>query len=104
MDFITGLPISKNRYGTEFDSIFVVINRFTKITLYIPCKKTIDAAELVDIFIDKITSCFGNPESIVSDRGIIFTSKFWSILCYILKIKSKFFMVFYPQINSQTKR
>jgi hypothetical protein len=34
--------ISKNRYGTEFDSIFIIINRFTKIVLYIFYKKTID--------------------------------------------------------------
>jgi hypothetical protein len=76
MDFITGLPISKNYYSIEFDFIFVIVDRFIKIVLYIPCKKTIDATKLTNIFIDKIISCFRNPESIIFDRGIIFTSKF----------------------------
>jgi hypothetical protein len=96
MDFIIGLLISKSRYNIEFDFIFVIINRFTKIVLYIPCKKTIDTAKLTNIFINKIIFCFRNPEFIIFDKGIIFTSKFWSMLYYTLKIKSKFSITFYP--------
>lgn len=79
-------------------------NRFTKMAQYIPCKKTIDAADLADLFIERITSRFGNPESIVSDRGTVFTSRFWSTLCYSLKIKSKLSTAFHPQTDGQTER
>ncbi len=42
--------------------------------------------------------------SIVSDHGLVFTSKFWSSLCYILGIKQKFSTAFHPQTNGQIKR
>jgi hypothetical protein len=47
MDFITGLPPSKNlNSGKDYDLILVIVNRFLKIARYIPCHKTIDALEL----------------------------------------------------------
>jgi hypothetical protein len=47
MDFITGLPPSKNpNGGKDYDLILVVVDRFLKITRYIPCHKTIDTLEL----------------------------------------------------------
>ena len=104
MDFITGLPGSQDRHGTEFDAILVIVDRFTKMAVYIPCKKTIDAADLADLFIEKITSRFGNPAFIVSDRGTVFTSKFWSTVCYHLKMKSKLSTAFHPQTDGQTER
>jgi hypothetical protein len=96
MDFIIGVPESVDRQGTGFDAVFVVVDRFTKMALYIPCKKTIDVAELADLFINKVTSKFSNPYSIVSDRGTLFMSKFWSTLCHALKIKAKLSTAFYP--------
>lgn len=104
MDFITGVPYSKNSDGVEFDAIFVVVDRFTKMALYIPCQKTIDASELADLFIKHVTARFGNPQSIVSDRGTLFTSKFWSTLCYALRIKSRLSTAFHPQTDGQTER
>ncbi len=75
MDFITDLPPSKWN-GQVYDSILVVVNRFMKLARYIPVRKTIDTAELVDIFIHYIFKDFGCPEGITSDRETVFTSKF----------------------------
>lgn len=72
--------------------------------IYIPCLKTIDAAELADLFIEHVTSKSGNPQSIVSDRGVLFTSKFWSTLYYALKMKAKLSTAFHPQTDGQTER
>ena len=47
---------------------------------------------------------FGLPDSIVSDRGSVFTAKFWSSLCYHLKIKQKLSTAFHPQTDGQTER
>ena len=41
------------------------------------------------------------PNSIVSDRGSVFTSKFWSSLCYFLSIKRRLSTAFYPQTDGQ---
>ena len=40
----------------------------------------------------------------MSNRGLLFTSKFWLLLCYLLGIKQRLSTAFYPQIDGQTKR
>jgi hypothetical protein len=66
MDFITDLPLSAGE-GTAFDSILVVVDRFTKFAKYIPVNKTITAEELAIVFKRHILSDFGALKGIVSD-------------------------------------
>ena len=47
---------------------------------------------------------YGLPNSIVTNWKLLFTSKFWSLLCYFLGIKRRLSTAFYPQINGQTER
>jgi hypothetical protein len=42
MDFITDLPPSAGE-GTVFDSIIVVVDRYTKMARYVPCTKSLTA-------------------------------------------------------------
>jgi hypothetical protein len=85
MDFVTGLPLSKNLNGGEdYDLILVVVNRFSKMAWYILCHKTINALELAQRMWDSVFSLFGTPDKMVSDRGTVFTSKFWLALCFYL--------------------
>ncbi len=71
---------------------------------YVPVKVTIDTPGLAKVIIDVVVRHHGVPESIVTDRGLLFTSKFWSSLCYFLGIKRKLSTAFHPQTNSQTER
>ena len=103
MDFITGLPASRRADGV-YDTVLVIVDRFTKVTRYIPCKKTIDAEQLAELIIGTVVKDFGLPSGIVSDRGSVFTSKFWSTLCWVLKIKRKLSTAFHPQTDGQTER
>ena len=75
MDFITDLPPSK-RKGFVYDTILVVIDRFTKMVRYLPTNKTVTAVDLTEIFFEEIILKFGCPSSIVTDRGSLFTSSF----------------------------
>jgi hypothetical protein len=52
MDFITDLPLSKDTLGNVYNSLFVIINRLTKIAKYIPCLKTINANKLTQVYLD----------------------------------------------------
>ncbi|MBW0507815.1 hypothetical protein O181_047530 [Austropuccinia psidii MF-1] len=63
MDFITQLPLSKN-----FDSILVVVDRFSKMAIFIPTYGTITALDLAQIFISDVFYKHGLPASIFSDR------------------------------------
>ena len=104
MDFVTGLPVSTNWKGETYDSILVIVDRLTKMVHYEPVKVTIDAPGLAEVIIDVVVRHHGLPDSIVSDWGSVFTSKFWSSLCYFLGIKRRLSTAFHPQTDGQTER
>ena len=99
MDFITNLPPSM-RGGYVFNAILVVVDRFTKMAFYIPTTKTCTAEDLVDLLLDSVIRRFGVLRGIVSDRGSVFTSDFWSNFCYAARIKRKLSTAFHPQTDS----
>ena len=103
MDFITDLPPSK-RKGIVYDSILVILDRYTKMVKYIPVQKTINAVELAELFMEQIVTQFGLPDGIVSDRGSVFTSEFWSSVCYHLSVRRRLSTAFHPQTDGQTER
>ncbi len=104
MDFVIGLPILANWKGDSYNLILVIVDRLTKIVHYKPVKVIINAPGLAEVIIDVVVYYHRVLELIVIDQGSLFTSKFWSMLCYFLEIKKKLFTTFYPQTNSQTKR
>ncbi|MBW0581905.1 hypothetical protein O181_121620 [Austropuccinia psidii MF-1] len=99
MDFITQLPLSNN-----FDSILVVVDRFSKMAIFIPAYGTITALDLAQIFISHVFSKHGLPVSIVSDRGSLFVSSFWTRLFQQLKISRDLSTAFHPETHGQTER
>ena len=105
MDFITGLPPNA-RKGRAYDSILVIVDWYSKWSKYIPVSVHITADELAEILVRKVVlrMSAGYPKSIVSDRGSVFTAKFWSALCYHLKIRRNLSTAFHPQTDGQTER
>jgi hypothetical protein len=72
MDFIVGLPKSRNK-----SIIMVVVNKLSKYAHFcgIPHPFTTSRVDL--IFMDNIFKLHGMPHSIVSDRDPTFNSNFW---------------------------
>jgi transposase InsO family protein len=103
LDFIVGLPPSM-RMGVAYDSVLVIVDRFSKMVRYIPTVKEVKASEVGQLLLDEVISKFGTPRSIVSDRGSVFTSAFWGDFCYYLATRRCFSTAFHPQTDGQTER
>ena len=76
IDFVTGPPISTNGKGKRYDSILVTIDQLTKIVHYESVKVTIDAQCLAEVIINIVVCHHGLLDSIVTDQGSVFKSKF----------------------------
>ncbi|KAJ3473638.1 hypothetical protein NLI96_g12900 [Meripilus lineatus] len=99
MDFIVKLPVSHG-----YDSIWVVCDRLTRAAHFIPCQESLTASELAWLFLDRIFRLHGLPESIVSDRGSVFVSKFWTELTTLLQIDHRASTAYHPQTDGLTER
>jgi hypothetical protein len=95
MDFIVGLP----RTAKGFDSIWVTIDRLTKIAHFLPVKTSYLVLTYAQIYIARILSLHGIPKTIVSDRGPQFVSKFWEELDKSLGTKLLHSSAYQPQTS-----
>ena len=100
MDFITGLPTSSR--GN--DSIWVIVDRLSKVTHFLPVKTTYQSSQLAELYIARIVSLHGVPKNIVSDRGTQFTSRFWKKVQEGLGPRLDFSTAYHPQTDGQTER
>ena len=95
MYFVGGLPTT--RKGHEY--LFVVVDRFRKMFILMPCKKTINGQEEVSKFFEQVWVEFGIPRSLISDRDTRIISEFWTTLWEKMETKLKMSTSFHPYTN-----
>ena len=72
MDFMVGLP----RTQAGFDGVWVIVDRLTKTSHFLPFKIRWSVSRLAELFISEIVRLHRVSVSIVSDRDVRFTSRF----------------------------
>ena len=80
------------------------MDRLTKLTHFLPIKKTYPLSHLAKMYIEEIVRLHGIPTSIVSNRDPRFTLRFWEALHEALGTKLKFSTAFHPQTDGQIER
>jgi len=101
MDFVTDLPEST---ASGYTGILVIVDRLTKMAIYLPCRKDIDSPELARLFFEHVICKRGVPDNIVTDRGTQFTCRFWTRVCSHLSTDHRLSTAFHPQTDGQTER
>jgi hypothetical protein len=99
MDFIEGLPKSKH-----FDSILVVIDKFTKYAHFIPMSHPFTSQTVAQAFFNNIYKLHGLSQVIILDRDKIFTSSFWQELFRLAETTLNMSSSCHPQTDGQSER
>jgi hypothetical protein len=100
MDFIVGLPRTQSGY----DSIWVIMDRLTKVAHFISIKTTYTGLQVAELYMFRIVCLHGVPKKIVSNRGTQFTLKFWERMHETMDTQLNFSYAYHHQTDRQTER
>jgi hypothetical protein len=99
MDFIVGLPMT----ARKFDSIWVIVDRLSKSTHFIPVNTKYRVEKYAEIYTAHVICLHGVPKTIISDRGSQFVARFWEQLHVSLRNHLIHSLTYHPQTDGQTE-
>ena len=80
-----------------------MVDRLTKLADFLPVRIDYSLDKLVELYIREIVRLHGIPISIISDRDMRFTSRFWGKLQKALGTRLNFSTAFNSQTDGQSK-
>ena len=99
MDFITQLPKTKGGH----DAVAVFVDRLTKMVRLAATTTEVSAEGAADLLVQHVVRHHGLPTSIVSDRDVRFTSKFYRHLTARWGVQLRMSTAYHPQTDGQTE-
>jgi hypothetical protein len=99
MDFIVGLHLTVRK----FDSIWVIVDRFTKSAHFIPVNTKYRVEKYAEIYIAHVLCLHGVPKMIIFDRGSQFIAHFWDQLHASVGTHLIHSSSYHPQMDGKTK-
>jgi len=100
MDFVVGLPHTTKGY----DSIWVIVDRLTKSAHFLLVDTRYSAKKYAKLSFDRVVTLHGVPLTIISDRGLVFVSRFWEQLQHCLGTRLLRSLAYHSQTDGQTER
>ncbi|GKB04369.1 putative reverse transcriptase domain-containing protein, partial [Tanacetum coccineum] len=100
MDFVTKLP----KTSSEHDTIWVIVDRFTKSAHFISTRETYSMETLTRLYIKEIVSWHGVPISIISDCDNHFTCRFWQSMQSALGTQLDMSTTYHPVTDGKSER
>ena len=101
MDWVTSLSPGG---AASFNACLVVVDRYSKSPIFVPCFKEDSAMDTAVLFWNRIMPRTGIPKIIISDRDPKFTSEFWTGLHSMLGTKLSFSTAYHPQTDGLAER
>ncbi|GJY67293.1 putative reverse transcriptase domain-containing protein [Tanacetum coccineum] len=85
------------------DAIWVIIDRLTKLTLFLPIREHYKMDRLARIYLCEIVARHEVPISIISDRDSHFTSRFWQSMQDALGTRLDMSTAYHPHTDGQSE-
>ena len=101
VDLVSGL---KPSVGHRYDTVLVIVDRFSKYGIFEPCKKEITGAEVAQLFRDRVIHTYGKPSYITSDRDPRLTGGYWKDFSAAIGLEPRMGSAHHPQTDGQSER
>ena len=97
------MDFTKMLESLSYNYILVVVDRFSKEVIFVPCTKEETTYSTAELFRDHVWCQHGLPSTVIFECGSVFVSNFLGELYKLLGMKRKMSTVFHPQTDRQTE-
>ena len=103
IDFVSPLPKSADRDGS-YNVITTVIDLLTGMVHLVPLRINYNANQVAELVFSEVYCLHGLPKKIISDRDVLFTSRFWQRLNQLIGVRTHMSTVYHPESDGATER
>jgi len=90
--------------GTTNTILIIIDYNVSKVSIFLPCKETIDTVGIAELYTTHIFPHYRIPLKVISDRDPCFDSAFTTDLCKLLGICQNISTTYHLQTDGQSER